>query len=94
MANPTEVAPRDENFVPSKLAVLNTDSVQGTHLVRLAINGVNGRLKINTTDSISFTMQAVDPKDPNYVNCWLFEGTDGETYPAVANSDGELLIDT
>lgn len=88
------VAPRDENFVPGKLAVLNTDTVQGTTLVPLRINSTNGGIKINTSATISFTMEAVDPRDENYVTCWLFEGTDGLTYPAVATSDGELLINT
>lgn len=86
-------APRDENFVPSRLAVLNTDTVQGQHLVPIAINGLNGRVRITTTDTISFTMVPIDPRDPNYVGCWLFEGTDGLTYPAVATAEGLLLID-
>lgn len=86
-------APRDENNVPAKLAVLNTDTVQGTNLVPLAINGSNGSLKVDTTATISFTMRPVDPRDSNYVGCWLFEGSDGLTYPAVATSGGALLID-
>lgn len=86
-------AGRDGNNVTGKLAVLNTDSVQGTNLVRIAINSSNGGIKINTTDSISFTMIPVDPRDENYVGCWLFQGTDGLTYPAVADADGKLLID-
>lgn len=86
-------APRDGNGVPAKLACLNTDTVQGTTLVPLAINGTNGGLLIDTTATISFTMQPVDAKDGNYVNCWLFEGTNGLTYPAVATSAGALLID-
>lgn len=85
-------APRDENNVPSRLAVLNTDTVQGTNLVPIKVDSLD-RIKINEVDTISFTMQPVDPRDENYVGCWLFEGTDGLTYPAVANADGELLID-
>ena len=85
---------RDDNFVPSRLAVLNTDTVQGTNLVCIGINEANGRIKVTTSDTISFTPIPVDPRDENYVGCWLFEGTDGLTYPAVANADGELLIDT
>lgn len=86
-------APRDQNFVPSKLAVLNTDTVQGTNLVPICIRPSDGAICVNTTDTISFTMTPIDPRDENYVSCWLFEGTDGLTYPAVANADGELLID-
>ena len=86
------VAPRDQNHIPSLLAVLNTDTVQGTTLVPLSIR--NGAVEVTTTDTISFTMQPVAPRDENYVTCWLFEGTNGLTYPAVANSDGHLLINT
>lgn len=87
-------APRDGNHVPTILAVLNTDTVQGINLVPIAINGTNNGLKIDTTSTISFTMQPIDSRDTNYVDCWLFEGTDGKTYPAVANSSGGLLIST
>lgn len=85
-------APRDENNVPTQLAVLNTDTVQGETLVPLQITSA-GLIKIDSSETISFTMQPIDPKDQNYVNCWLFEGSDGLTYPAVANSNGELLVD-
>lgn len=85
-------APRDNNNVPAKLAVLNTDTVQGTTLVPIEIDQTTGGIEINESDTISFTMVPVDPKDENYVNCWLFEGTDGLTYPAVADSNGKLLV--
>ena len=84
-------APRDENNIPAKLACLNTDSVQGTNLVPIAITP-SGRIKINEVDTVQFTMKSVDPKDENYVNVWLFTGEDGNVYPAVADSDGKLLI--
>lgn len=89
-----EAAPRDSNNIPAKLAVLNTDTVQGTTLVPIEIDASSGAIQVTDTDTISFTMQPVDPKDPNYVNVWLFEGTNGLTYPAVANAFGQLLIDT
>lgn len=76
------------------MAVLNTDTVQGTNLVRLKINEDNNGLKVNEEAEISFTMEPIDPQDENYVNCWLFQGSDDLTYPAVATSDGELLIST
>ncbi len=87
-------ASRDQNHIAGKLAVLNTDTVQGQHLVRIAINTDNKAIKVNHTATISFTMVPIDPHDQNYVDCWLFQGDDGLTYPAVATSDGELLIDT
>ena len=86
-------APRDENSVTGKLAVLNTDTVQGQHLVPLAINSSDGGILIDSTATISFTMIPVDPRDENMAACWLFQGLDGNVYPAVATSTGALLID-
>ncbi len=86
-------APRDENNIPAKLACLNTDLVQGDNLVTINVNS-DGGILISEDATISFTMQPIDPRDENYVNCWLFQGTDGLTYPAVATADGELLINT
>lgn len=87
-------APRDQNHVPGKLAVLNTDTVQGTNLVAIAINAANKAIKVDSSATISFTMVPIDPHDQNYVDVWLFQGDDGLTYPAVATSDGKLLIDS
>lgn len=84
--------PRDQNYRTAKLAVLNTDTIQGTNLVTIKINESNNGIGYNTTDTISFTMQPVTPQDENYVDCWLFQGTDGLLYPAVANADGEILV--
>lgn len=86
-------APRDQNHVPSVLAVLNTDAVQGTNLVTVKINPANNGMKVSTTATISFTMVAIDPRDENYVGCAMWVGTDGKTYPWVATSLGEVLID-
>lgn len=85
-------APRDQNNIPGKLAVLNTDTVQGQNKVPLVVSAA-GYLKTIEGASINFTMVPVDPKDENYVNCWLFKGLDGLLYPAVADSEGKLLID-
>ena len=84
-------APQDQNFIPAKLAVLNTD---GVTLVPIAINETNGGMKVNTTDTISFTMTPISPRDENYRKCMLWVGTDGLTYPWVVNADGEVLIST
>jgi hypothetical protein len=91
---PTQVAARDQNFITGKLAVLNTDAVQGQNLVPIAIDGATGAILVTTTATISFTMKPIDPRDQNFVPCWLFEGLDGKVYPAVATALGELLIDT
>lgn len=85
-------APRDQNNVTGKLAVLNTDTVQGQNLVPIAIVDTTGAIQVDEDATISFTMQPVSPKDQNYVNCWMFEGTDGLVYPAVATAEGKLLI--
>lgn len=84
---------KDQNSVASLMAVLNTDTVQGTNLVRIAIDPATNQIKTSTTATISFTMKPIDPKDANSVSIWLFQGLDGLTYPAVATSLGELLID-
>ena len=84
-------ASRDNNFVTGKLAVLNTDTKQGQNLVKIAVTST-GKIKVDDTSTISFTMLPVAPKDNDYVNCWLFQGTDGKTYPAVATSSGAILI--
>lgn len=82
---------RDDNFVIPRLAVLNTDTVQGTNIIPIQINSSN-RILCNKTDTISFTMKPVSPRNKNYIGCWLFKGTNGKTYPAVVNSNGALLI--
>lgn len=83
----------DQNFVPGKLAVLNTDTVQGTNLVRIKIDSSNNGMMTNITASISFTMVPIDEEDENYRDCATFQGTDGLLYPWVATADGEVLVD-
>lgn len=85
-------APRDQNHIVSALAVLNTDTVQGTNLVTIKIDD-NGGMMVTTSDTISFTMVPIDPRDENYRGCLMFEGTDGKTYPWVANASGAVLIE-
>lgn len=83
---------RDQNRIAGALAVLNTDTVQGTNLVRIKINSVNNGMKVNDTATISFTMVPIDERDENYVGCMTFTGSDGMVYPWVATSAGEVLI--
>ena len=83
-------AKRDNNQVTGKLGVLNTD---GVTLVPIAMNESNGGMKINTTATISFVMTPISKQDSNYVNCMLWVGTDGLTYPWVCDSDGAVLVD-
>lgn len=89
----SENAKPDENSIFSKTAVLNTDTVQGTNLVRLVCDENNfNSIKVNTTATISFTMQPIDPRDENYKTCLTFTGSDSNLYPCVGTADGELLI--
>jgi hypothetical protein len=90
----TQITSRDRNFIVGKLACLNTDTVQGTNMVQIKIDPDTGGILTDTTSTISFTMQPFYPGNERYIGVWLFEGTDGKTYPAVATSAGALLINT
>lgn len=81
----------DQNHVRTALAVLNTD---GVTLVNIKIDEASGGMLVNDTDTISFTMTPIAPEDENFHKVLLWEGTDGLTYPWVANADGEVLIDS
>lgn len=81
---------RDQNHIPVRLGVLNTD---GVTLTPIKIDSGNGGMMITTIDTISFTMTPIDREDDNRVKAVLCEGDDGLTYPIVVNSDGEVLID-
>lgn len=82
-------ASRDQNHVPAKLGVLNTD---GVTLVPIKINPTTGGMLVDTMGMISFTMVPIGPEDENYNKVLLWEGTDGLTYPWVVNSNGEVLV--
>lgn len=84
-------ASADQNFVRAKLGVLNTD---GITTIPIKINESNGGMKVNETDTISFTMTPIDVRDANYNKVLLWEGTDGLTYPFVVDINGAVLIST
>lgn len=85
----------DGNSAKTLLAVLNTDAIQGTNKVRIAIDPTTHTILLDDASSISFTMSPIDPRDENYVGVWAFQGNvDGLLYPAVANATGHLLVDT
>lgn len=83
-------AAKDSNFVSSWLGVLNTD---GQTLVPIKINDSTGGMEINVSDTISFVMTPVAPHDDNRVKAVLAMGSDGQAYPLVCNSSGEVLVD-
>jgi len=82
-------APRDDNFIPAKMGVLNTN---GTTLIPIKINESNNGMMVNTTDTVQFTMTPIAPEDENFDKVMLFQGTDGLTYPWVVDSEGKVLI--
>lgn len=88
------VALTDSNSTKTLLAVLNTDTLQGTNLIRIAEDPVTHGVLIDETSTISFAMKPIDPRDQNYTSVWAFQGTDGQLYPAVATSVGALLVNT
>ena len=87
-------AQRDDNNVPTMLAVLNTD---GTSLVRVRINtSASNSLKVddNTTGSDNGPSRSL--RDENFVTSMMaVSSVDGVT-PVVlyTDSDGKLLIDS
>lgn len=81
------------NGEASGLAVLNTDTVQGTNKVRIKIDPVSKGMLINPTATISFTMKPIGAIDENYKHVLLFAGSDGLPYPWVADSTGAVLVD-
>jgi len=83
-------APADQNFVRGRLAVLNTDA---TVTIPIALEEGTGAMRINTMDTVQFTMTPIAPEDENYKKCMLFVGSDGLTYPWVADSEGKVLVD-
>lgn len=87
-----ENALRDQNHVPSLMACLNTDTVQGQNLVRIRADA-DGAMLMDMDATISFTMVPIDPRDQNYVHCATFEGADGRVYPWVATAEGAVLAD-
>lgn len=84
-------AKRDQNNVTSRLGVLFSD---GVTLIPIACDETNfNSMMVNEVDTISVTWPKVSPKDANYVDCMLFVGSDGYTYPWAVDSDGKVLID-
>lgn len=82
-------ASHDQNFIKGKLGVWCFD---GVTKIPIACDS-SGAVKIDTISTISYTPSPIDPRDQNYQSCWLFEGSDGLTYPANVNADGALLVD-
>ncbi len=82
-------APLDQNHVAGKLGVLFTDP---SVTIPIAIDEATGSMKVNTTDTVQFTMTPIAIEDQNFKDVLLFEGTDGLTYPWVVDASGIVLI--
>lgn len=83
-------APRDQNHRTATLGVLFTD---GVTTVPIAFNESNNGIKVNTLESVSYTPTPIDAEDKNWVDVWLFQGSDGLTYPCNVDASGALLVD-
>lgn len=81
---------RDDNFVPVKLGILNTD---GVTKVPIAINPLNKGVKTDAISTISYTPVSVDPQDENFVDVLLAQASDGLFYPVNVTSAGAILIE-
>lgn len=82
-------ASHDNNFVKAKLAILNTD---GKTLVPIKIKESSGGMLVSATAKIFFTMTPLAPSDDNFNKVMMWEGTDGKSYPFVADNNGAVLI--
>ncbi len=86
-------APRDENFVPTLLAALNTDGVTPKEV---AVNPTTHALKVDddTTGSDNGVPNAV--RDGNFVPVLMAVSSDDGVTPVevYADSSGNLLIDS
>lgn len=83
-------ASRDQNHVPGKLGVWCVD---GVTTIPIAFNESNGGVKIDIMSTVSYVPTPIDREDKNFVDVWLFEGSDGLTYPCNVNASGALLVD-
>lgn len=82
---------RDQNHVTSKLGVLCTD---GMTLIPIAINPINGGVKVDTISVISFTPGSIDFRDENYRACWIAQNSvSGLPIPIFVNANGAVLMD-
>lgn len=85
-------APRDNNNIPSILAVLSTD---GATVTPVQINPANHALAVdnNTTGADNGPTRAL--RDENFVTTLMaVSADDGETLvPLYVDADGKLLID-
>ena len=81
---------RDDNHIPVRMGVLCTD---GITTIPIAIDESTGSMRVNTVDVISAPWPSISPRDENYVDCMMFKGTDGLTYPWAVDADGMVLID-
>lgn len=86
-------APRDNNFVPTLLATLNTD---GATLIPVKADATTHGLSVDDASTGSDNGPTVAPRDENFIPALTaVSSADGVTPIVVyANSDGKLLVDS
>jgi len=86
-------APRDNNYVPVLMGVLNTD---GTTLVPIAVSSTSNGVKFDLSATISFTPSSIALRDANNVTILMgVSSADGVTpLPVSVTSSGAILVDS
>ena len=86
---------RDENDVPTKIGLLNTN---GTTIMRLYVNPTTGALRVNDASTGTYPAAAGNRahKDDNAVSTMTGVSEADETTPLnfLINSSNELLVDS
>ena len=84
-------AKRDENYVPTMTALLNSD---GSTIVNVYGNATNHSIKVDDNTTGTGTLPTNDPRDDNRVPvAYALSSTDGTTLvPLYADSSGQLLV--
>lgn len=80
----------DENRVKVWLGVLFSDP---TRTIPIAVDPINGGVKVNTTDVIAFTPSEVAIRDEDWHAVMMGEDENGNPCPVFVDASGAILID-
>lgn len=91
-------APHDQNTVKGKLGVLFSD---GETLVPIAVDPVNGGMRVNMVDTVDPSILALYaagkpiPRDANHQPAWCAESDADPSviFPVFVDADGAVLIE-
>ena len=82
----------DQNNVATKLGVLFSD---GVTLVPIAINPSTGRVRTNSTDTLSVPAGTIALSDENRKRVLMgINSVDGTPIPVYVDTEGKVLIET